>query len=186
MRLFIAINLPEDTRRALYDAAAPLRATDAPVKWVAPDAIHMTLKFLGGVNDDLEPSITKWLDTVAAERRPFALSLDGFGAFPAVDHPRVIWAGAESVPPLELLQHDVETAMADLGFEVEGRPFKPHVTLGRMKKGGEREARALGDLLGALEFADEVAVETVDLMRSRTLPDGAQYAVRHSARLGGA
>lgn len=186
MRLFIALHLPADTRRALYAAAAPLRATDAPVKWVDPDAIHITLKFLGNVDDGLAPAITQRLDAIAGRRRPFALPLDGFGAFPTADRPRVIWAGAESVPPLELLQHDVESAMADLGFDVEGRPFRPHVTLGRVPQGGAGRARAVGDLLGGLTFTDEVPVEAVDLMQSRLRPQGAQYAVRHSARLGGA
>lgn len=183
MRLFVAINLPADVRDALYAAAAPLRETGVPVKWVAPDAMHLTLKFLGDVADDRERAIAGALDALCAGRRPFTLPLEGFGAFPTSQRPRVFWAGAEAVPPLELLQHDLERALAGLDFPLEGRPFRPHLTLGRAKQGAERSAGAAGALLDDLQFAGEIAVDTVDLMESHLSPKGATYTVRHAARL---
>jgi len=183
MRLFVAINLPAAVREALHAAAAPLREAGAPVKWVGADGIHLTLKFLGDVGEDRERAIVAALDALTAGRRAFTLPIGGFGAFPTSTRPQVFWVGAEAVPALELLQHDLERAFADLDFPLEGRPFRPHLTLGRTKKGGERRARAVGELLDEVAFADEVAVDAVELMQSRLSPKGASYRVRHAAGL---
>jgi 2'-5' RNA ligase len=184
MRLFVAINLPADVREALHAAAAPLREHDAPVQWVAPEAIHLTLKFLGEVEPEREDAITAALASVAGGRRAFPLPVGGFGAFPSRTRPRVFWVGTEAVPALELLQHDLERTFADLGFPLEGRPFRPHLTLGRTHKGAERQARTVGELLDDVAFEDTVTVESVELMQSRLSPRGASYRARHSARLG--
>lgn len=184
MRLFTAINLPDDVRRGIWDAAEPLRSVSYPVKWVDPDGIHLTLKFLGEVGDGRMPEIVAGMQAAAAGARQFRLPIEGFGAFPSAANPRVIWLGCEGVPPLELLQHRMEQEMERLGFPLEGRAFRPHLTLGR----AARQARA-ADFAGAheqlakLTFAADVPVESVDLMESRLTPRGAQYHRRHAASL---
>ncbi len=186
MRLFIAINLPSDLRQRLWEAAKPLRAAGYPVRWVAPDGIHVTLKFLGEVKPAREGEILAGMGAAVQGARRFDLPLGGFGVFPSLSRPRVLWAGCEPVPPLELLQHRLEQEMERLGFPVEGRAFHPHVTLGRV----ERDARAgafedLADQVGALEFAGDTVVESVDLMESQLAREGARYTRRHAVSLAG-
>jgi 2'-5' RNA ligase len=146
MRLFLAINLPTDVRETLWEVAAPLRTARYPVRWVAAEAIHLTLKFLGDVDDMREDEIAAGVAAAVVGAKPFPLPVGGFGAFPSAQRPRVVWAGLEPVPSLELLQHRVEQEMERLGFPTEGRPFHPHLTLGRVK----RDARpaALAGLAG--------------------------------------
>jgi len=184
MRLFIAINLPPELRRRLWEAAEPLRSAGYPVRWVAPDGIHLTLKFLGEVAPDREPQVVAAIGVAVQGARSFTLPVSGFGVFPSLSRPRVVWAGCEPVPALELLQHRVEQEMERLGFPLEGRAFHPHLTLGR----AQREARAgafrdLGERMDGLAFTGELLVESLDLMESQLARDGARYTRRHAARL---
>jgi 2'-5' RNA ligase len=184
MRLFVAVNLPADLRQALWDAAGPLRQRDYPVRWVAASAMHLTLKFLGEVDEGRAGELARSVSAVAGGARRFTLPLGGFGAFPVAEHPKVVWAGCDAVPPLELLQHDVERAMHDLGFPLEGRPFRPHLTLGRVKDGAKRRDFAgFAATLNTLRFAGEAMVTSVDLMQSTLSPKGATYTARHLAPL---
>ena len=184
MRLFIALNFPDSVRRDLWHAIAPLRESRFPVKWVRPDGIHVTLKFLGETGPEAEPGVRAGLARAARGIRSQALTLEGFGAFPSIAAPRVIWVGVIAEQGVELLQHQVEREIAPLGFPTEARAFHPHVTLAR----AERESRArdfagLDAVLGRVSFSQAVVVETVDLMQSTLQRGGAVYQVRHSERL---
>ncbi|OGU02271.1 MAG: hypothetical protein A2W29_01145 [Gemmatimonadetes bacterium RBG_16_66_8] len=96
----------------------------------------------------------------------------------------MVWAGCEAAPPLELLQHRVEQGLEALGFPLEGRAFRPHVTLGRAKSGAPAGPLAsVATALADLEYAAEVTVPSLDLMESRLSPAGATYERRHAARL---
>jgi 2'-5' RNA ligase len=184
VRLFVALNLPEGIRQALWDATVPLRNRGLPVKWVRPDAIHLTLKFLGEVSDASEPELTAALGRAVAGSHPIPLAVGGFGAFPAVDRPRVIWAGLAPDPALELLAHRIEQELAPLGFPPEGRPFQPHVTLGRATRNARpQEFEGLERVLTRLRYDATALVHTVDLMQSVPGPGGSSYQVRHSERL---
>ena len=184
MRLFIAINLPPDLRQRLWKVAEPLRTAGYPVRWVAPEGLHLTLKFLGDVKPDREAELAAGVVAAVQGARRFTLPVAGFGAFPSLSHPRVVWAGCQPVPPLELLQHRVEQAMERLGFPLEGRAFHPHLTLGRAQRDARASAfRDLEDRITALAFDGEVAVESVDLMESQLARDGARYTRRHAAAL---
>lgn len=184
MRLFVAVNLPGALREAIHAAAAPLRDAGLPVRWVDPDGLHLTLKFLGEVADGRLAEITAAVERACAGARPFPLEVSGFGAFPTPGRARVVWVGCEAAPPLELLQHGVERAFAELGFPVEGRPFRPHLTLGRAKAEARGGVRGLDERLAALPFVDTFTVVSLDLMESTLTPRGARYAVRHTARFG--
>lgn len=184
MRLFIAVNLPTDVRQALWEVAAPLRAARYPIRWVASEAIHLTLKFLGEVEAEREGEVAAGLAAAVRDTKPFTLPVSGFGVFPSGQRPRVVWAGLEPVPPLELLQHRVEQEMERLGFPTEGRAFHPHVTLGRAKRDARPAAlEGLATDLDSLVYEAEVYVESVDLMQSTLTAQGAQYARRHAAAL---
>lgn len=183
MRLFVAVNLPPPLRDAIHAAAAPLRAGGLAIRWVDPDGIHLTLKFLGEVADGRLAELIAALERACQGARPFPLEVNGFGAFPTPARARVVWVGCEAAPPLELIQHGVERAFADLGFPVEGRPFRPHLTLGRAKADTRGGVRGLDDGLAELRFADTFTVASVDLMESTLTPRGARYTVRHAVTL---
>lgn len=186
MRLFIAINLPPDLRQRLWEAAEPLRTAGYPVRWVAPDGVHLTLKFLGEVKPDREPQVVAAIGLAVQGAKRFTLSVGGFGAFPSLSRPRVVWAGCEPVPALELLQHRVEQELERLGFPLEGRAFHPHLTLGRAQRDARAGAfRDLEDRMDGLTFTGESMVESVDLMESQLARDGARYTRRHAALLAG-
>ncbi|OGT93710.1 MAG: 2'-5' RNA ligase [Gemmatimonadetes bacterium GWC2_71_9] len=184
MRLFVAVNLPAQTRHAAWEAAAPLRAAGLPVRWVADEAIHITLKFLGEVDEPLVPDIAAVLSTAVREVRAFELGLGGCGAFPDQHRPRVLWLGIEQHPALELLANDVERALAPFGFESELRPFQPHLTLGRAEKRARPgDFRGLDKLVARVEFAAVMPVASVDLMQSVLGRGGPTYTVLHRAVL---
>lgn len=184
MRLFIAINLPADVRETLWEVAAPLRSAQYPIRWVAAESIHLTLKFLGEVDAAREDEIAGGIAAAVRGARPFPMPVGGFGAFPSPQRPRVVWAGLEPVPPLELLQHRMEQEMERLGFPTEGRPFRPHLTLGRVKRDARGAAlEGLATDLDALVYETEVSVESVDLMQSTLTRQGAQYTCRHAVAL---
>jgi 2'-5' RNA ligase len=185
VRLFVAANFPSEVRERLWRAAEPLRARDFPVRWVEPSGLHVTLKFLGEVEPSRERELIDAVESSITGARRFSMGLAGFGAFPRPDRPRVIWAGCEAAPPLELLQDRLERAMAALGFPVEGRPFRPHVTLGRVRQGARpRALEGVEALLETLAFQDAVEVQSLDLMRSELRRDGARYSLVHAATLG--
>lgn len=178
MRLFIAINLPPERRRAIHQAAAPLRDAAHAVSWVPEDRLHLTLKFLGEQPERAVPAIGSALGDVVSRYRPITLELGGVGAFPSMRAPKVVWLGVVQDTKLELLQHDVESACASMGYELDGRAFRPHVTLGRARHEVERdEARALAEAAETVEYGDEVEVRSVDIMSSVLSPSGSTYAV---------
>ena len=186
MRLFIAVNLPDALRQELWEAAEPLRRGAFPVKWVAADALHLTLKFLGDVAPEREAELLAGMEQAAGGAKPFALHLAGFGVFPSISRPRVIWAGCDAPAPLELLQHGVERKMEGLGFAVEGRAFQPHLTLGRAEgRARPGDFAKLAQRLDAADFSGDALIESLDLMESRLAPTGAHYTRRHAVPLAG-
>lgn len=184
MRLFVAVNLADDVRRGIWTASEPLRRAGLPVNWVEPEGIHLTLKFLGDVGDERQEEIVRAVKQAAHGARPFHMPVSGFGAFPSVERPRVIWVGCEGVPPLELLQHHTEREMERMGFPLEGRPFRPHLTLGRARKDSRPASlRSLESLMNGLVFEADPLVQSVELMESRLGPGGAAYRTVHSVDL---
>jgi RNA 2',3'-cyclic 3'-phosphodiesterase len=186
MRLFLALNVPEATRQAMHDAAAPLReAAPGEVGWTAAERVHLTLKFLGEQPDDTPERLAAALAGPLARHRPVELELRGVGAFPAMRRPRVVWVGVRPEPRLELLHHDVEVACEALGFEVEGRPFRPHLTLGRARPGAAADlGRRLATAARLVQLRETALVDTVDVMRSEPAAGGSRYTVLHQVRLG--
>ena len=141
IRAFIALNLPIDTVRKLAELQGDLRqkAADAGLKvgWVKPPNIHPTLKFLGNITEESAWAIRDLLPRRLSAHAPLTLDVSGLGAFPSQSKPRVLWVGLHPEPEgaLSSLAADVDSWMAELGFDPEKRPFKPHITLGRVKQG---------------------------------------------------
>ena len=187
MRLFVAVNLPAEERAAIWRAAAPLREAELPVTWVPEGGLHITIKFLGDVSEDSAGQVGAALSDAVRDVRPFEVGIGGFGAFPNMERPRVVWCGVEHHPALELLANDVEQALHPFNFTSDLQPFRPHVTLGRARKDAQaRRLRRLAKDMGHLDYAGLIPVHSVDLMESTRGPDGSVYDVRHAARLAGA
>ncbi|HSH74196.1 MAG TPA: RNA 2',3'-cyclic phosphodiesterase [Longimicrobiales bacterium] len=184
MRLFIALNLPKRERERIHRATRRLRAEDMPVRWVGPEHFHITLKFLGEVRPERLPAVHEAMSRVAVSTKSFSTELGGFGAFPTVRRPRVLWLGVGANPELRCLKQDLEWALVDAGFEAETRAFHPHVTLGRADdRGGAGAFRGLDEIIAETEFKGNLKVHTLDLMRSQVSREGARYTILTSARL---
>lgn len=184
MRLFIAINLPEDVRNTIHEQVAPLREEGYPVRWIEAENYHLTLKFLGPVREEQVPTVERVAERVAGETPAFSLEVHGVGAFPTIRRPRVLWVGITPTPPLRCLKQDMEWALAEHGFERETRAFQPHITVGRVKSDdGAGAFRGLDERAGRLEISHSVPVASVEVMRSRRSRHGATYTVVSSSPL---
>jgi len=178
MRCFVAVDLSAETRGAVAQAQATLRAASprADVRWVAPEAFHLTLKFLGETEEDRVARVREALTTVARAHVPFGLAMAGLGAFPSLARPRVLWAGiVGGLREIGLLAADVERAALPLGFALDARPFGGHVTIGRV-----RSPRRIGRVLeAAARLAQQPlgswTVREMVLYRSHLRPTGTVY-----------
>ena len=186
MRMFIGIGLSPSCRRAIAEAASPLLAKCPPVSWTPERNLHVTLKFLGETPPDRTGEIASLLSRAAGGIPPFELAVEGAGAFPSLRAPRVLWVGVRE--PLELvgkLHENMEDALSGAGFLREGRPFHPHITVGRVRGGlppgwGEEFAGVLsGKPFGV------VGVCSYQLYESRLSPAGSTYIVLRDIPLGG-
>lgn len=184
VRLFLAINFDPPLRDALYAAAAPLRAACPAIRWTAAERLHLTVKFLGAQSPELEPALCEAMDEVAARHGATELVLGGIGAFPNVRRPRVVWIGVVPDPALARLAGDVDAACARVGLPREERPFRPHVTLGRVRPGTPPAAlRSLAPVAESIAVRAHAAAGTLDLMESRSDAAGHRYVVRHRSTL---
>jgi len=179
MRLFIAVPLPSPIREQAGSLLRKLRERDWPVRWVQDDGLHITLKFFGEVTSDRLDAIEEVLGRAAVGIGGIGLRLGKGGAFPDARRPRVLQLEIESEPGLEVLQDRLERGSTEIGFAPEGRPFIPHVTLGRVREGHRlpaeavRELERIADGLSARARADRVV-----LFESRLGPSGPAYVER--------
>ncbi len=134
IRAFIAVDLSKEVLEELGRVERELEKSDAGVKWVRPDSIHVTLKFLGYVEEDKVELIKEKIGSINSQIVPFDISLGSVGVFPNWRRPSVVWVGIENgAEQVKLLADKVEEAMNELEFEKEAREFKAHITLGRVK-----------------------------------------------------
>lgn len=186
MRLFLALELLPAVAEEIAAATAPLRAAEPGLAWVPVHKLHLTLKFLGDGDDQRVAALAEAMDGVAKQHRPFGMNLTGAGVFPNFRRPRVVWLGVEGEPRLELLHHDVEIAAERVGYEIEGRPFRPHVTLARVRAPLPAErARSFARVARKLDHSSSAYVDRLTLFDSVTGDAGAHYRRLHAATLGG-
>jgi 2'-5' RNA ligase len=140
IRSFIAIDVTGPAREAALALLGRLRATGADVAWARPDALHVTLEFLGNVDPEQLARLGSHLAAIAARHVPLPITLAGVGAFPTLGRPRVLWSGIDA-PALLPLAADVRRACRAEGLVGEERPFHPHLTLGRVRTGDRRGRR---------------------------------------------
>ena len=192
IRSFIAVELPPDVREAVDRVMRGLSATAVDgVRWVRPEGVHLTLKFLGDIDADSVPAVSQSALDRSAPHLPChsTSSWRGVGAFPNERRPRVIWVGLSgAIEPLLALQRSVERELEALGFPRERRAFTPHLTLGRVRdRISPTQGRALSEALGGVSVQPGVKlpVGEVSLMQSDLQPSGAVYTRLHAADVGG-
>ncbi len=190
IRAFIAVDLPPDLRARLAQICDQLcdEMGQVPVRWVPPEKMHLTLKFLGDVSENNIDVLQDILRGETVDREPFAISLGGLGAFPKVRRPRVIWVGVEAPPELESLQRGIDKQTAKVGYPPDRRDFSPHITVGRVSRNASpAEVRVIGDALNEANvgYLGVARVQAVHLYRSDLQPGGAVYHQLFSAELEG-
>lgn len=169
-RLFVAIEIPEEVKRA---AAAVARGVPA-ARWVPPGQLHLTLRFIGEVDEKIFRAVSEALESVSFS--PFQLALRGTGVFPNPKRPRVIWIGMERSAPLFALQRRIESAVVSAGIPGEERPFSPHLTLARLREPTPAETERF--LRQTASFAAPVfTVREFQLFSSRLAAGGATHTV---------
>ncbi|MFN0094438.1 MAG: RNA 2',3'-cyclic phosphodiesterase [Dehalococcoidia bacterium] len=181
VRLFVACEVPEDIRNSIGGVIDTLRdRSGSAVRWIRPDGIHVTLKFLGEVPVKKLPAIKLAIQEAVVGHSPFELELDNIGTFGGREGLRIMWMGvAGDVLRLEALVRAVNAALAVVGFEPERRPFRPHLTLGRVRDEIPTRQRAEIEVAVGKTPVPPVSWRTaqVSLMRSRMTMQGAMYDV---------
>jgi len=190
LRTFIAIDLSPELRANLGDLQDRLRGElgRGSVRWVQPQGIHLTLKFLGDTRREQLDEIQRALARAAATVEPFTISAGGAGCFPNARQPRVVWVGLEETSGALLrLRYAVESEVSPLGFPTEKRPFQPHLTLGRVQRGASSaDVRRVGQVVAATPTGalGEMAISAVSFIKSDLRPTGAVYTTLSEAGLG--
>jgi 2'-5' RNA ligase len=175
IRAFIATNIDSRIIREIAETIVQLGRALPEVRWVAPDKIHLTIKFLGDIELNRVDPIANALEQALTPFPRFTINAKGLGVFPDLRRPRVLWVGLEG-GRLAQLAAKVEGALEPLGFLPEARGFQPHLTIGRWPRFG-RGAKNLPEKLEQWKSHDYGAskVETVTLFQSVLKPDGALH-----------
>ncbi len=190
IRSFIAIELPDELRLELGRIEGQLKSGGQPwIKWVNPNGIHLTLKFLGNISVEKTGEVTKAIEEAARGIPPFPLEIHELGVFPNLKRVQVVWVGlGGEVDKLSQLQKRIDANLSQLGFAPESRPFTPHLTLARVRdRVSLDEQQRLGQLIAdtRLGIAFTFRVDAVSLMRSQLTREGAIYNRVSLVRLSG-
>lgn len=188
IRAFIAIPLPDSLVGLIAEVQQNLKKNGLRISWVSPENVHLTLKFLGDIESaDIDP-IASVMGECTNGMTPMSLAAGGIGVFPDLRRPRVLWLGITGdIPQLLALQKHLEARLAELGngrFKPEDRPFKGHLTLGRIKSRVDYET-----LVKAIRTVGQVAsppftVDAIHLIQSQLTPSGAIYTLLRTIRSG--
>lgn len=182
MRLFVAVSLDPPARTAVAKAIETLRRHPvlgaAAVKWVEARNLHLTLQFLG----EVEPAVATAVAAALAPASPlpaFRIVLGSFGAFPSQGAPRVIWIGLHAgAPALGALREEVLRRLAPLGFQAERQAYRPHLTVGRVRRSGGGLRAALAEAVAGVNLQPVGwGVGRAVLIESRLAPAGPAYRV---------
>jgi 2'-5' RNA ligase len=179
IRSFIAIELPKELKQELAQLETQLKFDNQPwVKWVRPDSIHLTLKFLGNIAVDTTVAITGAIEVSVRGIKPFHLKVKELGVFPNLKRVQVAWLGISGeVDKLTQLQKRLESNLTPLGFAPESRSFTPHLTLARLsERASPDERQSFGHLIASTRFKNgDIKVKDISLMKSQLTRAGAIY-----------
>ena len=186
MRAFIALPIPLNIRMALAALQQDLAQARADVKWVAPEHLHVTLKFLDEITEAQGRAVTEWLTRLAREQAPFTFGLNQLGAFPSLGDPRVLWVGlGEGKDTVRRWAEAIEREARAGGLTPEERPFAAHVTLGRARSSKGRSSLVARLTQAAWSPPTAWLIDAVTLYRSVLTSAGPQYtALAHVPLIG--
>jgi 2'-5' RNA ligase len=177
MRTFIAVEASPPLREELFSLQQELRKSSSDVKWVEPQNIHLTLKFLGDTKEEKIPEIKEALSGICLNANPFKIGFCGIGVFPKPDSPRVVWIGIkEGEKQITELAACIENDLSRLGFEPEKRTFSAHLTLGRVRseKNKNNLKNAIAEI-ASYNFKNTLIIENIVLFRSELDSAGPRY-----------
>lgn len=181
MRSFISVEIPGDIKKDIGNYIAEISDAFEDVKWVNPENLHLTIKFLGNIRKSDVPSLRDCVAGAAKEFDPFSLTMSHLGFFPDSKHPRVVWIGVDGGLDslLDVFQY-MENCLEEIGFDREARTFSPHLTIGRARRNSTIEVPA-----GVREFEPVTfEVEKLALMKSTLTPQGPIYESMYESMLG--
>jgi 2'-5' RNA ligase len=187
MRTFIAIKLPKEIKGLLASLQQELKNTGADVKWVEPKNIHLTLKFLGEIDEKTSTKISSILEEVAKDTMSFNIRIACAGAFPKINSPRVLWAGVDKGDlETKIIAKALEEKIEKIGIPKENRAFSSHITIGRIKSSLNRDEliqglKKLQKYFGAK--GAEFCVYKITLFKSTLTPNGPIYEILKEANL---
>ena len=179
MRLFVALEISSTVREHLAELVNSLRAVSPQTRWVRPENLHVTLKFIGEIAETKLAAICTALAQVCSER-PVTLDFRGLGFFPDEKHPRVFWAGIETSPNLKTLAAEIEKAAEALGIPREQRPFSPHLTLARFEPPRLPDQLRVAVQANAGREFGSLLTNQFHLIESNLKPSGAEYTTVES------
>lgn len=186
MRTFIAIELDNDIKQRLAPIQKKLIETGADVKWVKIENIHLTLKFLGEIEEKQLPQIKDIIQNICENKYTFNMTINELGAFPKLNYPRVIWIGVkEGKENIERISLELENSLSKIGFKKEKRPFSGHITLGRVRSNKNR-----AELIEAVNKFNEInlketfiqPIKTITLFKSTLSLKGPTYEALYTAK----
>jgi 2'-5' RNA ligase len=184
MRTFIAIDLDPEIKKTLSLLVDELDKGHKNIKWVKPEGMHLTLKFLGEIGREKITEIENILKTISKKYRPFLLKFKGTGCFPpGMKNPSVLWVGIEEEEALTALQAQLEEELEKLGFPRERRQFHAHLTLGRVKNlFNLKETLSLLEKYRDRNFG-EMKAEKISFIQSTLKTTGAEYSTLSEFKL---
>ena len=188
LRAFIALEIPAEIKKALdLDTAGLRQRAGGLVRWVSPENMHLTLKFLGETPQPRLDTLGRATQEICRRQAPFQVNVVGMGCFPNLRWPRVIWVGLEAPPDLSQLQARIEAAAAELGCPVEARAFSAHLTVGRVREqAAEADLKKLAAAVAELKDlnAGSFMAQSVTVFKSELRPAGPLYSSLFIAQLG--
>lgn len=184
-RSFLAVELDQKTRALLETIQKELKESGADAKWVEPENIHLTLKFLGSVTTENIKDLIRALEENFAGRRAFDTTLGQLGCFPSINSPRVVWLGLEEKKgELKKCAAALEEGLSKLGFQKETREFQAHITLGRVRSPRNKIA-----LIEKIQEANQdlkpetFKVDNITLFESKLSSHGPAYSIVYQVKL---
>lgn len=177
MRTFIAIKLEDSIKKSLTTLLEKMRHKGGKIKWVKEEGMHLTLKFLGEIQETKVSEVEKILEKITQNSSSFSIRIKGTGCFPHRRNPRVLWTGVEGGEQLVSFHNQLDVELEKIGFEREKREFRPHLTLGRVKS-----VFSIKEIMDELEkhqdtVFGEMKVNKITFFRSVLKPSGAEYSV---------
>jgi 2'-5' RNA ligase len=188
IRTFIALELPQSIHEELSIIISSLKKkVPGGIRWVPASNIHITLKFLGDVSKNNLTAIDRTVESITQGHSAFDIHLGNLGAFPNLRRPRVVWIGIQAPDTLAKMTQEIDQALTRLGYPPEGRPFSPHLTLGRVAQDTQpQELAAIAHILSTQKVAVDspVLMEQVTVFKSELRPSGAVYTplYRHALK----